>query len=228
MIITNSFAIMIRKIKLHTSILLFSCFIATAGEPKSLKFDWNKPKPFFQFESSNVLFDKLDHTNGFSGGLEFGKKYRFSIGFHKTKPDLIEIKIVNAQDAANTIYGDPAVLTTIKMWTIPLGIEYIFLNKEPYQISASANLGLGESYFNYRDKSGKSHKLNNHFAANTEVSVAAQYIILKWFGVGASIGYRLMLINNHSINHNFNSPLYQFGIKVFPGEIYHSLFPSGI
>jgi hypothetical protein len=48
---------------------------------------------------------------------------------------------------------------------------------------------------------------------------------LKWFGVGAGVGYRLMLLDNPAKKHSFNSPIYTVKLKLFVGEIIRSVFP---
>ena len=112
------------------------------------------------------------------------------------------------------------------MWKIPFGFEYILYNQEPWQFSVPIDLGYGASYYSYYDKYEKIKKLNYHHVVDLEAGISAQYILLKWVGVGVGLGYRLTLVKNQDIKHNFSSPVYSIKLKIFLGEIYRSVFPS--
>jgi uncharacterized oligopeptide transporter (OPT) family protein len=57
----------------------------------------------------------------------------------------------------------------------------------------------------------------------TQVGISAQYKIIRWVGVGAGLGYRLMLVNNPEIETKMNSPVFAIGIKLYLGEIVKSI-----
>ena len=111
------------------------------------------------------------------------------------------------------------------MVNIPFTFEYIIYDKGPWQFCTPMNMGIGKIYFTYFDKEGKTKRKSDATVLDYEVGITGQYKILKWFGVGAGVGYRLMLIDNPVNPHNFNAPFYNIKIKVFLGEIIKSVFP---
>ena len=61
-----------------------------------------------------------------------------------------------------------------------------------------------------------------------EPAVAWQYKIVKWFGVGGDVGYRLILIKNDAIPENFNSPVYSFKAMIYYDELYKMIFKKSV
>jgi hypothetical protein len=47
-----------------------------------------------------------------------------------------------------------------------------------------------------------------------------EYKILNLVGVGAGLGYRIMLKNNSEIDHSFTSPIYVIRFRLIFDEIY--------
>ena len=45
------------------------------------------------------------------------------------------------------------------------------------------------------------------------------YYVFPFLGVGAGIGYRIMLINNPYINEEFTAPIYNFKVKIVFSKI---------
>ena len=139
------------------------------------------------------------------------------------KPDIIEYKKLNIDQAKDAPHD--SVKAQLEMWKIPFGFEYILYSQEPWQFSVPVDLGYGASYYSYFDKYGQTKKLNYHHVVDLEAGVSAQYIILKWVGIGVGAGYRLTLIKNQDIKHDFSSPVYSIKLKLFLGAIYRSIFP---
>lgn len=196
------------------------------GSPSDslVKENWKKPRFFFQLDRFNSFVSNQGaNVSGFKTGLEFAHKYRFGLGFYNLKSDIIEYKVLNAEDAQNA--PNDTVKAVLNMVTIPFCFEYVFYDNDPWQFSLPINLGFGETYFTYFDNSNKEKRIKDYPILDYEIAVAGQYKILKWFGVGAGVGYRLMLIDNPAKDHNFNSPIYTVKLKLFVGEIFRSIFP---
>ena len=188
---------------------------------------WRKPKFFLQLDKYNsIVGGRGADVNGIKAGLEFGKKYRVGWGYYELKSDIIEYIHLNPEQAAEAD-GD-TVKALLKMNYYPLCLEYIFYNKDKWQFGFPVNLGLGKTYFEYFDKNNKTRTIKDHNILVADITVAGQYKILKWVGIGAGFGFRKMLINNPSVARNFDSPLYNIRLKLFLGEIYKSVFPHGI
>ncbi len=205
---------------------VFNTFTVIAQTDSSQTQNWRKPRFFFQLDRYNSFVSNIGaNISGFKTGLEFSKKYRFGIGFYNLKSDIIDSISLNAQDAANAPNHSDKVKARLNMITIPFCFEYVFFDKDPWQFSLPINLGIGETYFLYFDAEGKEKRLRDAPIVDYEVAIVGQYKILKWFGVGAGVGYRLMLLDNPAKEHSFNSPIYTVKLKFFVGEIIKSVFP---
>lgn len=207
--------------------LLVLCSCSLQAQTDSVRSIWSKPRFFLQFDRYNsVVANEGADMSGLKAGLEFGRKYRFGIGLYNLKSDIIEYKKLTPAQAAEA----PAdtVKAQLNMGYVPLCFEYIFYDKGKWQFGIPIHLGFGETYFEYFDKSGDRKKIKDHNVVLTDVVVSGQYKILKWVGVGAGFGFRKMLVDNPSIQRNFNSPLYNIRLKIFLGEVYRTVFPRGI
>ena len=103
-------------------------------------------------------------------------------------------------------------------------IEYVFFRNKRWEFSIPLQIGIGNTHYEYHYGD---HKFRNNWSViiNYEASISGHYKILKWFGVGAGIGYQLMLKDNPAIKENFNTPVYSIKLKIFLGDIYKSVFP---
>jgi hypothetical protein len=54
-------------------------------------------------------------------------------------------------------------------------------------------------------------------------SLAAQYKVVRWFGIGAGLGYRVMLVDNSNVNENFDSVIYSVNLRIFLDEVVKSV-----
>lgn len=180
-----------------------------------------KPKFFFQIGTYNsFVSNEPANTFGFKGGLEFNRRIRIGIGFYNLTSDIVKEKTIT-----DVFDYDSTLNAQLEMYFIPVSFEYIFYHRNPWQLSVPLNIGAGKSYFwYYLNKEGDRGRVDEKSAALMTVSLEAQYKIFKWFGVGAGLGYRIMLKDNSNIDENFNSVIYNLGIRIFVDEIYRSVF----
>jgi hypothetical protein len=113
----------------------------------------------------------------------------------------------------------------LEMSFYPVCFEYTFYRKYPWQFSVPLSIGVGNSYFwYYKNAAGDKGETDKETVALLTMNVDAQYKIIKWVGVGAGLGFRVMLKDNNNIHENFNSVIYSLQIRIFVDEIYRSLF----
>ena len=113
--------------------------------------DKKKVKPFFQFDSyySFVGNEKAD-VFGFKAGVEVNQKWRFGAGYNKIKSDIIEWKLLPVEERPYSTTGN-IVKSQLYLNYYPLLAEYVFYNKDPWQVSLPFTVGYGNSYFSYYD-----------------------------------------------------------------------------
>lgn len=179
-------------------------------------------QPFLVFDSYySFIGNKSADVWGFKAGVEWNKQWRFGIGYNKLSSDIIEYKKLPAEEISYA--KNDTVKAQLFLTYYPVMAEYIFYRKDPWQLSTPIHLGYGNSYFQYFDKTDSGRKIFKHGILASQIGINAQYKVLKWFGVAAGIGYRIMLANNPDIDTRMSSPVFAVGIKVFPGEIIRSI-----
>lgn len=204
-----------------------SCLHATAYPDPIFdkKKDKKKVKPFFQFDSyySFIGNEKAD-VFGFKAGVEINQKWRFGAGYNKIKSDIIEWKVLPEEERPYSNVN--IVKSQLYLNYYPLLAEYVFYNKDPWQVSTPFTIGYGDSYFSYYDKNNNTRKIFDHSILITELGVTGQVKIFKWIGLGAGIGYRYLLLDNPEIDTKVSSPVYSIRVKIFPGAIIKTFFPN--
>ncbi|CAN5544241.1 hypothetical protein BH11BAC2_BH11BAC2_08830 [soil metagenome] len=183
-----------------------------------------KIAPYFLLDTYySFIGDRGADVWGFKVGIEWKEQWRLALGFNKIKSDIVEYKALPQDEIEHAI--NDTVKAQLYLRYYPVMAEYVFYDHDPWQLSAPLCLGYGRSYFQYFDKENKTRNFFNHGVLISDVGVNAQYKILKWVGLGAGIGYRIMLVNNPEVSTDFSSPLFSIRIKLFLGEIVHSLLP---
>ena len=185
-----------------------------------------KVKPFFQFDSyySFIGYERAD-VFGFKGGVEVNQKWRFGAGYNKIKSDIVEWKLLPQEERPYSPTGN-IVKSQLYLNYYPLLAEYVFYNKDPWQVSLPFTIGYGNSYFSYYDKDNNQRKIFNRSIAVTEFGVTGQIKVFTWMGVGAGVGYRYLLLKNPEIETQVSSLVYSVRIKIFPGAIIKTFFPN--
>ena len=179
-------------------------------------------QPFVVFDSYfSFIGKKSADVWGFKAGIEWNEKWRFGIGYNKLSSDIIEYKALPQSELPYA--KNDTVKAQLFLRYFPLMAEYIAYRKDPWQITIPLQMGAGSSYFQYFDKENGSRKVFEHGVLIFQPGVNAQYKVLKWFGIGAGLGYRFLVINNPDIETSMNSPVFSIGLKIFIGEIVKSV-----
>lgn len=177
----------------------------------------SKPKFFFQLDAYNSFVGKEPaNTFGYKAGLEFNKRVKIGIGYYTVTSDIVRLKNTRPDTSQNA---------RLDMNFISGSFEYTFYHNDPWQFSIPLNLGAGKSYFwYYKNTAGDKGRLDEKIVILSTLSVDAQYKIIKYIGVGAGLGYRVMLKDNSNINENFNSVIYSLQLRIFVDEIIKTIF----
>jgi hypothetical protein len=155
---------------------------------------------------------------GVKGGIEYNRKLRFGLGFNILATRLSS-SITFDYEGVNQTTDDARLI----FYHVSPYAEYVFYKRDRWEISIPVQFGIGTSYYTYKTESGQRFSDNRKFILSYEPAITAQYKILKYFGPGFGVGYRLMIVDNGAIEESFNSPVYIFRFKVFFGEIYRDL-----
>jgi hypothetical protein len=183
--------------------------------------------PYFQLDTYySFIGNKSADVWGFKAGITWKKKWHLAVGYNKIRSDIIELKMLPESEWSNSNVADHKVKAQLYLRYYPIMAEYVFYDKDPWQLSAPVSIGYGRSYFQYFDKANNPRSIFSHGVLVNDLGINAQYRIIKWVGIGGGLGYRLMLVKNPEVDTKFNSPIISFRIKLYLGEIVKSLFPN--
>ena len=166
--------------------------------------------PSFKFDSRNsFITGSTAKIYGIKAGIAFGTRMSLGLGYNFIGTELEEELIVDGQ----------WLRATICMNYLAPFIDYSFYRRGAWEVSTPIQLGVGNSFLRHTTDEGN-HILNKSRIVLYEPGMAFEYKILKLIGVGAGVGYRIMLKNNHGIQQQFTSPVYALRLRLIFEEIY--------
>ena len=169
---------------------------------KSIK---QKPTFFIKIDArGSFISNRHVRLSGIKGGLNFNNKLKAGIGYNWLK--------TNYQPLYNGENVD------LKSNNFSSFVDYIFYDHKNVEFNANVQLGFGNLYYEFDNQ-----RIANTFAMFYEQSIAAEYRIINYFGVGLGVGYRFVLFNKKEINENLSSPVYIAKFKLYFGEIYKAI-----
>jgi hypothetical protein len=173
----------------------------------------SKPKLDARVDLRNsFITTRLAQIRGVKLGLDYESTVKFGLSYN-----WLESNITRQFDDADGSYD-----AELKYRYIAPYFEYAFYRRDPWEISIPAHLGLGLANYEYNTVSGRVQQ-PYQFILSYEPYMVGRYIVFKYFGIGAGVGYRLVLVGNNALQENFNSPIYVFKFQVLLGRIWSDL-----
>jgi hypothetical protein len=102
-------------------------------------------------------------------------------------------------------------------------IEYVYFNSKRWEFSLATQLGIGGASYRHVAENRKKIKLIESTILSYEPAMLIDYKIIRWFGIGTGVGYRLVYYKSPGINENFSSPEYVIKLKIYLGEIVRTI-----
>ena len=161
---------------------------------------------------NSFITTRLAQVRGVKLGLDYNSTVKLGLSYNWLESDIIR-KVTD--DQGNAIGAN------LKYRYIAPYFEYAFYRKDPWEISIPVHLGLGLANYEYRQT--QLVRLPSRFILGYEPYMVARYVVLKYFGIGAGVGYRLVFIGNSALQENFNSPIYVFKFQLLLGRIWSDI-----
>lgn len=149
-------------------------------------------------------------------GLNFNDVTRVGLGYNWLATDVVRPLQLDGVGVQNN-EGE------LKMRYLSPYMEYTFLRKRRYNFSIPVQVGLGNAFFKYRDLEGKKQTTDPVTVAFYEPALTGEYIVLRFIGLGAGVGYRLMFIGGKHLDDNFNAPVYMIKFKLYFGKLFREI-----
>lgn len=161
-----------------------------------------KPKPVLKLEARNAFVtSSYVKMKAIKVGLNFHNRLRLGIGYSWMKSDYL---ITTPTDTNALKFGYGLIFT-----------DYVFHQSKHWNLEIPVQIGLGRiSYVN-----GENIKASE-WVPVYEPAMIAEYIFLKYFGIGVGAGYRLIFKSRSPIKEQFTSPIYILKFKINFGNIY--------
>lgn len=185
----------------------------------------NVEKDFSEsLNKDGVIFLRFDTKNSFISnskvkiwgvnlGFNHNNTVKYGLGFY----NLLSPIHKNFYDSYDGITD--TIPTSFNFTYLSLFGEYVFYHSKHWETSLPIQIGIGgTNYSGHLNDS--SYIYNNKPILHYEATLTGQYKFWKYFGLGAGVGYRIMLINNKDIDLKLTSPIYSVKFKFFIGELY--------
>ncbi|MCL4857600.1 MAG: hypothetical protein KJZ55_10095 [Flavobacteriales bacterium] len=88
----------------------------------------------------------------------------------------------------------------------------------------SSQIGIGRAHYQYFNPTTQKAVRTRYSAIiSYEPAMLIDYKIIRWFGIGTGVGYRLVLYKNNGIEEKITSPVYIVKLKIYLGEIVRTI-----
>ena len=227
----GSSAFVFSKYLLSFIFYLLSFIFSNAQVVDSMRVSFHsKPKIIVGANTKNTFINGFSSpVYTLSAGLDFNHTVRIGAGYSFLRLSKYKNGRDNTPFYLDKSFSDTSgahlVHPALTFSYVNLFFEYVYFKSKKWQFSVPLQLGVGGSSYKY-NFNGEKITEEKDMVLLYEPTVSGQYRILKWFGVGLDVGYRMMLIRNKNIGYKFNSPIYNAGIVIYWGELYRMVFPK--
>jgi hypothetical protein len=173
-----------------------------------------KPKLDVKFDNRfSFIRDNDVRTVGVKVGLSFKRKFKLGLGMNQ----------MLTSTGNQFIVDDSLINVDLEYFYFSPYIEYVYYNSKRWEFSLSTQLGVGGASYQYVNPSGKKVKIIESTVLSYEPAMLIDYKIVRWFGIGTGVGYRLIYYKSPGVNEKFSSPEYVIKLKVYLGEIVRTI-----
>jgi hypothetical protein len=176
---------------------------------------------------------KTTFINGFSSpiftaraGVDYGNRIRMGAGISWLQLSNYEKGKDNTPFYLDKSFTDSSgphtVHPALQFRYVNLFLDYVYYNSGRWQFSIPIQFGIGDSRYKY-NFNGENIIESRKVIFLYEPDVSGQFKIMKWFGVGLDVGYRIMILSNKNIGTKFNSPVYDIKALIYWGELYKTV-----
>lgn len=157
------------------------------------------------------------NIHGVKVGWEHARRFQYGFGYSVLlRPVHRERQIFEAGDFRN-------VDMRLRMGYVNAYAEYAFYQRRRWTVRIPVQVGLGHGSVVYDDLTGTTRKWQKTWFATYEPAMVVQFRFLKYFGLQAGFGYRLVFRASASLGEQLTAPIYVAGIKVFTGDLWRDL-----
>lgn len=163
---------------------------------------------------NSFITTRLARIRGVKLGLDYNKTIKLGLSYNWLVSSI----------RRDVFYNNQSFQARLRYHYFAPYFEYAFYRQGPWEIAVPIHVGVGWTDY-YRVKRGQGTRTNKAFVLSYEPYMMGSYTFLRYFALGAGVGYRLVLVGNADLNENFNSPIYVFKFQVLLGKLWFDLKP---
>ena len=201
-IVCSSAVVLVAQAQLLDSLALFSS---------------ERPKFIAKLDSRGSFISNSNvRLMGVKFGLEHAGRFQYGIGYTFLSSPVEQLRTIN---------GIAATPVRLRLGYVTPYVEYAFYQRGPWEVRIPVQFGLGGGSLIYKDAEGEKQQFKQAFLFLYEPSMTVQYRFLRYFGLSAGWGFRLVL-TNADLDETLSAPIYLFGLKVFFGDLWNDVKPG--
>ncbi len=154
---------------------------------------------------------------GIKVGLEHAKRFQYGVGYSFLWTPVVRDREVPLLGVRST---------RLRLGYANAYVDYAFYQRGPWEMRIPVQIGVGSGSVVYEDLGGRKQKLYRTGVIVWEPAMTVQYRFLKYFGVGAGWGYRLVMHTRSGLDERLTAPIYTLGIRVFFGDLWNDFGPD--
>ncbi|MGV3638192.1 MAG: hypothetical protein ACO1NQ_11185 [Flavobacteriales bacterium] len=151
---------------------------------------------------------------GVKVGWEHARRFQYGVGYSFLFTPVEKERFVDGLGIRST---------RLRLGYVNAYVDYAFYQRGPWEVRIPVQVGVGSGSVVYRDPADRRQKLFRSGVVIYEPCMTVQYRFLKYFGVGAGWGYRLVMRTRHSLDERLTAPIYTLGFRIFFEDLYRDL-----
>ncbi len=154
---------------------------------------------------------------GVKVGLEHARRFQYGIGYSF---------LLTPVRRWITLDDGRVVELRMRLGYIAPYVDYAFYQRGPWEVRIPVQIGIGAASQVYRDVQGRRQPYRRTGLLIYEPAMTVQYRFMRYLGVGAGWGFRLVWQTGEPLGEGLTAPIYTFGLRVFFGELWRDLRPE--
>ena len=122
--------------------------------------------------------------------------------------------------------GQGEVGTRLRLGYVAAYFDYAYYRRKNWELRLPVQIGVGSGSVVYTDTDGRKRKLEKSAVFIYEPCMTAQYRFLRYFAIAGGWGYRITL-RSARLADGLTAPIYIFGLRVFFGDVWRDVKPTG-
>lgn len=177
--------------------MVFSCITSYAQffTPIENAFQDETPSLDLKYETRNSFIgSKYARINALRIGVNFDQTFKVGLSYNWLSSRINDSIRIDDQSMVYARY---------RLMYVASYADWVYYLDDKWKVSILAMVGAGLTHFGYEGENYKSH-----FLLLYEPYMSAERRVLKYFGIGGGIGFRLALIGDQYTKQRINSPIY--------------------